>query len=43
MIVSGHISVGNKFNSPLVLCVKQVGPENVQKISLEAANPKAKL
>jgi len=27
----------------LVLCVKQVGPENVQKISLEAANPKAKL
>ena len=28
MIVSGHISVGNKFNSALVLGVKQ-GPENV--------------
>ncbi len=29
MIVSSHISVGNKFNSALVLGVKQVGPENV--------------
>ncbi len=29
MIVSGHISVGNHVDSPLVLGVLQVGPENV--------------